>query len=617
MPKEQEPIESPGADSLTVDDLAGSGYEGVLAAEPDGLQYGWSNAFLARAGAAREAGATRQAKVLGILASITSMRLSPETKTTPFLPGMTWPDGARSPLPGDLAPDVPDWLALVAPGVADVALRTRMADLVWLLGKRHGVSFAQLAIDGYMATSLRSDEWTESGGMCWHRALQLAKGIGKAGADRVALIRQRLLAAFHASARDLAEGMAPRWYVDILFVERCPDVDAMTVAGELADIAQRHTGAGNHWMARDYFDYARLWYGRAQDGDRGMAMLHEVARSWEAQGDAAGPGPLALHLYQNAVKALRDLPGAQRDRLAGFGAVERVRQKLLLAGQHVLGDMSTLQGPGVAVDDFIAYAQQRVQCLRPTDALLAFVTMEQPPSAAAFRQGALAGLDSSIGRLFSSTTLAGDGRVVEQHCGVGDAPTEEQIMSEMVRSFDRQAQIIGGTMIAPALHVMRQRFSLSVADFVFMAEHSPLVPRERVDLVAKGLHAGFHLDFAQATHILLPQFEQMVRVQLKAAGALTSSHEGGVDMEIGLSALAERPQMREVFGEDVTFEIRALMCHQQGANLRNAVAHGLADGALCESAQAVYAWWLILRLVLQALRAMVSADGAATQASGS
>jgi hypothetical protein len=70
-------------------------------------------------------------------------------------------------------------------------------------------------------------------------------------------------------------------------------------------------------------------------------------------------------------------------------------------------------------------------------------------------------------------------------------------------------------------------------------------------------------------------------------------------MEVGLSSLVELPQMAEVFGEDLTFAIRALMCEQTGPNLRNAVAHGLGDDSLYRSPPAIYAWWLILGMVVQ------------------
>ena len=133
-----------------------------------------------------------------------------------------------------------------------------------------------------------------------------------------------------------------------------------------------------------------------------------------------------------------------------------------------------------------------------------------------------------------------------------------------------------------------------------IAERSPMVPADRAGIVAKGLHAGFAGDMVQAIHILLPQFEHMVRQVLQGAGAFTAQHDrNGLDMEVGLSALIERPQMAEQLGDDVKLAVHALMCDPAGANLRNAVAHGQADEGLCGSPAAFYAWWLILQLVVE------------------
>jgi hypothetical protein len=614
MPKDQEITEPLDTAPLTLADLEHSGYLEVIESDPDGLHYGWSNAFISRTQEADAAGEKRRAKVFRHLVDITSMMLSPQTSATPFLPLMQFPDGRRSPIPEDLPPDVYDWLALVAPQVPNQALRARMADLIWLQAKRHGIQFAILAIESYMAGSLDSEDWALSLGMEWRRALQIAKRIGKPGQIYVDEISKQLMQAFLKCAQDLEELAAPLWYANALFESRCPGVDADVVAGEMNSLGTRHTAKGNPWLARDFFETAAKWYERAADPDKSVEMLYEVARSWEAQGDAVGAGAAALHFYQNAVKALRDLSAAERDRLAGAGALDRVRQKVLQAGQLAIEEMQVMRGPAIEVGEFIAYARQRVQCLRPIESLFAFVTMSKPPSAAGYREDATDRLSSALSRLFSSDTLADDGRVVEKHVGsFNAAPRDAETLSEMVKAFDRQARLVGAHMLIPALLEMQQQFTMPPSDFVFLAEHSPLVPRDRVDLVAKGLHAGFCLDFIQATHILLPQFEHMVRMQLKEAGVLTTTHTDGVDMEIGLSSLVDRPQMLEIFGEDVTFEITALMCHQQGANLRNAVAHGQADSTLCESAQAVYAWWLILRLVVQAFHAMATAPSEADE----
>jgi hypothetical protein len=50
---------------------------------------------------------------------------------------------------------------------------------------------------------------------------------------------------------------------------------------------------------------------------------------------------------------------------------------------------------------------------------------------------------------------------------------------------------------------------------------------------------------------------------------------------------------------DLAFEIRALFCDGFGPNLRSELAHGLLDHGALQSAESIYAWWLIFRLIYQ------------------
>ena len=52
-----------------------------------------------------------------------------------------------------------------------------------------------------------------------------------------------------------------------------------------------------------------------------------------------------------------------------------------------------------------------------------------------------------------------------------------------------------------------------------------------------------------------------------------------------------------IFGEDLTYEIKALSCDQLGPNLRNNIAHGLLNDQEVHSVDVIYAWWLGLKLV--------------------
>jgi hypothetical protein len=192
---------------------------------------------------------------------------------------------------------------------------------------------------------------------------------------------------------------------------------------------------------------------------------------------------------------------------------------------------------------------------------------------------------------------------------------ERRMMAEMIKAGAQRADLAARALVDPALDVIRQQFHLSPHDFHTIASLSSLVPGDRTDLVAKGLYAGYCRDFVQAIHILIPQFEHMVRMVLKSEGAQTASRQDDVEMELGLSALVDLPEMTDCFGEHLTFTIKALMCKPLGPNLRNQVAHGLASFNLCNSGYGVYTWWLILALVVEGFHMMQRAEDANNPAS--
>jgi hypothetical protein len=92
--------------------------------------------------------------------------------------------------------------------------------------------------------------------------------------------------------------------------------------------------------------------------------------------------------------------------------------------------------------------------------------------------------------------------------------------------------------------------------------------------------------------------------------AQTTTRHDEIEMELGLPAFVDLPQMQERFGEHLTFTIRALMCKPLGSNLRNQIAHGPADSNLCNSSYEVNAWWLILALVVEHFQTLQQAEQA-------
>ncbi|WP_164281054.1 DUF4209 domain-containing protein [Stenotrophomonas indicatrix] len=100
--------------------------------------------------------------------------------------------------------------------------------------------------------------------------------------------------------------------------------------------------------------------------------------------------------------------------------------------------------------------------------------------------------------------------------------------------------------------------------------------------------------------------EAIVRADLKRHGIDTRvSNDLDGENERSLTQLLELDAERAILPKGLNFELKALMPHPAGANLRNRYAHGLMSDRELASPATLTVWWLVLRYVLKPF-----ADGA-------
>lgn len=586
--------------ALSLDDILNAGLIDLLEQHPDASYIELYGYFAKAAEVAETAGDSRKAHALVFVMSITSMMLTPSEKAAPFQALARDCNGNSTFTPEDLKSDQIDLIAELANIVNHQLLRARLADLVWLKNRRKGIAFARMAIDAYCTHPINFDSWHLNGEASWHRALTLAISLSSGAKHRTTEIEAALIGAFdRALSADTCE---PMFYVRPLLAERRARSEAPRIAFELERLGRKRRASGRIFDAESFFNEAEKWYERARLGEKQAEMLVLLASTYAAQADAATSAIARHEFIARAIKAYRDVPGQYRVPYQVEEAIAELRTKLASAGRLALGEMHVIRGPEI---DLTAFAQQAIQCVQgksPMNALLEFCALHPFPNRQALHEEAQDLVRQSlIGRLSGGVTLAGDGRAIARRLGAEDGAASEasQVAGRATQACCEVTAMIACGMIRPALETMQLESYLTPHDFLFLATHAGFVPRNRVDVVAKGLYAGYCGDYVQAIHILVPQFEYMVRVLLQDACAHTTIHDAdGLDTEAGLSNLVRRPQMIELFGEDLPFTIQSIMCEQEGPNLRNAVAHGMADSTLCEGMHGVYAWWLILRLVV-------------------
>ncbi len=614
---------------VSAQDFVDSGWKSALdQASREGYSAMWQ-AFSAAARLAMEEGRNEHGKVLWLFADACSMMLSPSSQNEPFKPYAVFHD-RRSVIPDDLTDADILFFAEIVDAVDDIWLKARLADLAWLKRRPRDVAFALTAIDAYRSIPLDTETWIRGGQECWERAVSLAQTLKAGAGDRLEQMEASIFTSFNAATRQ--DGFLGYWLADLLKTNGLGRLHRADVAQKLESLARQFDGEGDLHRAREYFSASADWYRRIPDEAKVAEMTASAAEGWvkEAIARVSSDNPshmVAASFYENAIQTYRTIPRAERNAYRVDERIAELRAHLNESGEKALGEMRLISTPGVDITIFqlIENARKSVSGKSATEALLAFANLHRGVKVDEMRESALEQMQRFVSySLSSSTVMSRDGRVIAKRPAMSlvAEPSEDDeiaIRSEMIRDYDSLVSIVVQGDIWPALEVLLLEHRLREADFVGLARQSPIVPKDRASLFGKGLFAGYERDYVTALHLLVPQIEHMVRVHIKQAGAKTTNlDKDGIQNENGLSTLMDLPEVEEVFGKDLAFELKSLFCDPFGPNLRNELAHGLLDEEACHSPAAIYAWWLALRLVLNAWWSMahkntaegeVNADG--------
>ena len=561
--------------------------------------------------AARKAnGNDRQVKALRLLADACSMTFSPDRANEPFGARFSFPGGSSF-SPDDLTESETAFLATAVKVMDTCApsahlLKARLADLVWMVREPRTAEFALLAIDSYRGVPLNGETWVRDGLHCWQRALLLAR-LTKAtnrGDEMEASIRE----AFDSATDEdgfLAVKLAGLMRSNGLGLD-----GAATVATKLKSLGDVAADQSEFLRARSYLHEAHRWFKTLKDDAQATAAAVAEAECWvqEAEHRLSSADPshgVAASFIENAIQTYRTIPKKQRETHDGAERLKDLQTRLREYGRQAVDELTLNQGPKVDISDWIRRARAAVAGKTTTEALTAFADLHPWVSADELRDSAIEMLrQCSISAfLFSSTSLSHDGRVVAKAppAKLGSTPTESDgvVRDQMLREYNIRADLVTRSSILPALEVLRFEHRLREIDFIERAEEAAIVPPGRAQLFGKALFAGYDGDFAVALHLLTPQIEHMVRFHLNRAGVETRHLDNnGIQTEKGLSALLALPPSSEVLSADVALELKFLFTEGSGANLRNAVAHGLlSDMEATRGVYPIYAWWLTLKLV--------------------
>lgn len=546
-------------------------------------------------------------RVCILLQKVFSMRLKPESINAPFEPlFINYETQKRTAIIDDFSNNELEFLYEILVHIEDPWSEARLNDILWLCHKPRNPDFARVAISSYISSDISSLKWIQEQEKEWERAARLCLQLQEI--DQLSVIISRVVSEIRNDSDD-SKFMALRLAKFLLKLKIASD-HYQHIAEILTTNAVSLKQEKDFYSSRAYYELAEKMYDIVDDKELWVKCLVNCAEVYELDGDERN---IDSHMganssYERALQAYRKVPKKYRIEYGIDEILKRLQQKLTISGQETIDNMGTFALPPIDIKDIAEKAISHVSGKPdPQLALLYFVGVNQISEYSKLESDAKEMLSQfSFRSLIGSTQMSNDGRVVAKSPSIplnsNASDNALAVYNQMLSNFNLGLKFTCDAAILPSLNRIVQEFRITRDFLEAVCFHSPIVPSDRVKLVASALWFGFEYEFGIAIHLICPQVEHMIRIKLKNNGESTSTVDpNGIETENGLSSLMDNPKIDEIFGKDLAFELRAVFTESLGSNLRNEAAHGLLSDDSTNSYAAIYAWWLSLRLVLHAM----------------
>ena len=542
---------------------------------------------------------TKLRKSLFLLSNICSPMIDLESRNDPFQPFMTW-GNKRSFLPIDLINEEILYLSSIVDEDLPPILKARIADILWTYSKPKNKKHSEIAIENYISMDVFDDFFEPDVHVFWERAVMLAKQTKNS--SLIEKIKSKLL--------EEIENPSTNWdfyLLTIIEIFDNTDLDEernYKLAEKLLEKQKEFNHKQQFHIVEKYLELAAKLFkksGNAEDSYKSLALLSQAI---ENHGDYRKNEStmVANHFYKIALQRYRQIPNSYRSTLQIDQKLDTVQEKITQSGLLITDELKLISTKETDISDLQEHCANHVKGKQTAfESLLYFSGVSSCNFESIWKSTENNINNFPTSSLFGATSVSPDGRKISSipPLALDGSNRDEVILKKAIKNFGIHMHLAVEGCILPALNQIQKEHLFPKEFLIQLCKLSAIVPEKREILVANALYQGFEWDFRSAIHLLAPQVENMVRQLLKRNGLVTTHTDpNGIENEMGLSSLVSIVGAREILGDDLWFELQAVFTDSLSANLRNEVGHGLLDDETSNSLYSVYAWWMVLRLVI-------------------
>ncbi|MDY0635044.1 DUF4209 domain-containing protein [Pasteurella multocida] len=539
------------------------------------------------------------AETLTLLAKVTSPTLQPTSRNEPFIASCSNPYPIFTPTL--LTSEELDSLADILEEIEQPILKARIADILWIYAKPKKREHCITAIKSYLAIEASNNFSYLDIYDLWERASYLS----------VSLKDQTILEEVKNKILQEVENASIHWDFHTLRISEIIlntglDNSILQQLGEkLLEITLSQKFENYFNAKNEYISGAKSIFEKIQNSEKIAECDHLLGKLHEEQGDLnkSHSNITANHNYRQALLFYRKIPKRYRNKFCiDDTKLNNLINRINTSAQSMIDEFTLVKTPEIDVSKLKQVAIAHVANKNDISLALGYFSGVSPFNLNSILQRTEGIASKTIFQNLSShSCFSSDGRLIQEIPPLTQENKDQVIFLKAIHDFpviDMKFEVF--TFIKPALMQLQSEYAIPKEILISLCKHSRIVPDNRVISVAEALFQGFEYNFGNAIHLLTPQVENMVRQYLKNNGVITTHTDpDGKENERSLSSLLDDEQSRKLLGDDLWFELQAVFTHPLGANLRNKVAHGLLDDGDSNSYTCIYAWWMVLRVIIR------------------
>lgn len=533
-------------------------------------------------------GNLKASKVFYLLRNAYSMALKPKSLNEPYEAGYIW-GNSRSAILEDFTEQDLEFFESILDEITDCRLKSRMADILWILKIPKNIKFLEIAINEYSKISLEPKSLNQFNIDAFERAIRLSL-LSKITKNQYAEILNKILECFNkAEPTDQYYCLRMSYLLDIAELNRKLQP---SVAEKLENFADTFAKGEEFIAAIDYYQESQKWYKKLKNSPKIAETALKIANILIEKAKESGAISSKIYLEQ-ALKELRSIPAKDRNELGIDQKIDEIRKLIEQNNQDIRSEMSLIAVDKIDISRYQNNAKLAVKGKQLSEAVLCLANITANPLYEDIKKSSENLLKKPpLSNFITQTYVDADGRKLSQI-----TTKDDRLKHEMYQQYHVYVELAVDCRILPAFWQILEEHRVSMSCIYNICRNSSVVPADRADIWAQGLYYGFDRNFLVSSHLLIPQIEHLARILLQQEKIPTTTiDKNGVESEKSINSLLQESKIYELLGRDLTEELKFLLTEPIGLNYRNKICHGLVGGSPSDAD--IYIWWLCLKLVV-------------------